>query len=124
MARWDGNQSVRLVGISCRGVDIEIDLSAFPEAGPVFAYADELGGRIEVLGGLEVAGRMTIEGQPPYMWLHGPRDCVLLKANADGARERRGAFRSRGVGEFCLEVYHVRPDLSVELIGRGDFCFK
>jgi hypothetical protein len=59
MARWDGNQSVRLVSITS-GADIEIDMSAFPEAGPVFAYADDVGGRIEVLGGLEVAGRMAL----------------------------------------------------------------
>ena len=123
MARWDGNQAVRLVSIS-HGADIEIDLSAFLEAEPVFAYVDDVGAGAEVLGGLEISGRMTVEGQPRYMWLDGPRDCVLLKATADGVQERRAAFRSLGVGEFCLEVYHVRPDTSVELVGKGDFCLK
>jgi len=123
MARWDATPSVRLVSIT-RGAEIEFDLSAFPEVGPVFAYADDLGAGVEVLGGLEVAGRMTVEGQPPYMWLDGPRDCVLLRATPEGLRNRHAAFLSLGGGEFCLEVYRVKPDKSVELLGKGDFCFK
>lgn len=123
MARWDANPSVQLVSIT-RGAEISLNLSAFPEAEPVFAYADDVGTRIEVLSGLEVTGRMIIEGQPPYKWLDGPRDSVLLKATPAGVREGRAVFRSLGVGEFCLEVYHVRPDMRVELLGKGDFCFK
>lgn len=123
MARWEANQSVRLVDIT-HGADIEIDLSAFQEAEPVFAYTDDVGAGVEVLHGLEVAGRMTVEDQPPYMWLRGPRDCVLLRVTPEGAHGRHAAFRSLGVGEFCLEVYHMRSDMSPELLGRGDFCFK
>jgi hypothetical protein len=123
MARWEGHQSVRLVSIT-HGADIEIDLSAFAEPEPVFAYVDDVGSRVEVLGGLEVAGRMTVEGQPPFMWLDGARDCVLLKATPQGIQERRAVLRSLGVSEFCVEVYRVRPGECVELVGRGDFCFK
>lgn len=123
MARWNGHQAVRLVSIT-HGADIEIDVSVFPETEPVFAYVDDVGSGVKIMGGLEVIGRLTVEGQPPYMWLNDPRDCVLLKATPDGVRARRAAFRSLGVGEFCLELYHVRPDSSVELVGQGDFCFK
>jgi hypothetical protein len=123
MGRWDLNQPVRLVSIT-DGADFEIDLSAFPEAEPVFAYTDDGGAGVKVLSGLEVTGRLTVPDQPAYMWLNGPRDCVLLKATPEGVRERRASFRSLGVGEFCLEVYHVRPDMSVALLRQDDFCFK
>ncbi len=123
MGRWDTNQPVRLVSIT-NGADFEADLSAFAEAAPVFAYVDDRGSRVEVLSGLDVAGRITVPDQPEYMWLKGPRDCVLLKATPEGVRAGRVAFRSLGVGEFCLEIYHVRPDMSIELLRQDDFCFK
>ena len=123
MGRWDTNQPVRLVSIT-HGADFEIDLSVFPEAEPVFAYTDDVGAGIKLLSGLEFAGQMTVQGQPQYMWLDGPRDCLLLKATPEGVQERRASFRSLGVGEFCLEVYHVQPDMSVELLRKDDFCFK
>jgi predicted TIM-barrel enzyme len=119
----DMTYPVRLVSIS-QGADFELDLSAFSEAEPVFAYVDDVGAGVEVLRGLVVDGRMTIQNRPPFMWLQGPRDCVLLKASAEGRRDRRGSFRSLGVGEFCLEVYYVRPDKSVVLLHKDDFCFK
>jgi hypothetical protein len=117
------NTRVQLVSIS-EGADFEIDLSAFPEAEPVFAYVDDVGSGVEELRGLVLDGRMTIHDQPSFMWLKGSRDCVLLRATTEGIRERRASFRSLGVGEFCLEIYHVRPDRSVELLRQDDFCFK
>lgn len=114
---------VRLVSIS-RGAEFEVDLSAFSEAEPVFAYVDDVKAGVEVLHGLVVDGRMMIQDRPRFMWLEGPRDCVVLKPNAEGMRDRRTSFRSLGVGEFCLEVYHVRPDQSVVLLHKDEFCFK
>ncbi len=123
MAQWDARRATRLVGIT-RGVEVEVDLGAFGEPAPTFACVDDTGAGVEALHGIEVVGRITVEGQPPYLWLQGPRDCVLLRATAEGVRAKRGAFRARAVGEFCLEVYRVRPDRGVELLGRGEFCFK
>lgn len=99
-------------------------MSVFPEAEPLFAYVDDVAGGVEPLRGLVLAGRLTILDQSPFMWLHGPRDCVLLKTSAAGRQAGQVAFRSLSVGEFCLEIYHVRPDTSVALLHRADFCFK
>ena len=117
------NPAVKLVSIS-QGAEFDIDLSAFPGAEPVFAYVDDLGSEVLPMFGLDIAGRMTIEDQPEYMWLNGPRNCVLLKTNAEGRRDRRVRLCSLGAGEFCLEIYHIRPDQSIELLYREDFCFK
>jgi hypothetical protein len=115
--------SIRLVSIS-PGADFEIDLSAFPESEPVFAYVDDVGCHVDPLSGLVIDGRMTIENQPPFMWLNGARNCVLLKASVECRQGLIALFRSLAVGEFCLEIYHVYPDKGVELLHRDDFCFK
>jgi len=122
---WKGHDDrVRLVSIS-RGAEFELDLARFPDAEPTFAYVDDYDGSVEVLRGLEVAGTITIPDRPQFMWLEeGPRTCVLLRATAAGMGERRAAFRTLSVGEFCLEIYSVRPDQSVELLHQNDFCFK
>lgn len=101
------------------GAAFEIDLSAFPEPEPVFAYVDDVGAGVEVLHGLVADGRMTVHDQPPFMWLDGPIDCIRLKVTPEGVRPRRAAFRSLGVGELCLEVYHVHPDRGGRLIPQG-----
>lgn len=114
---------IRLVSIS-QGADFEVDLSASPEPEPVFAYVDDVGCSVEPLSGLVAEGRMTIEGQPPFMWLQGARTCVLLKAKAARGGGNLVSFRSLGVGEFCVEIYHVRPEGGVELLHQDHFCFK
>lgn len=115
--------ALRLVGIT-RGAEFDVDLAAFPEAEPVFAYVDDCGDDVLPLRNLALAGTMTIEDQAPYLWLEGPRRCVLLKASAAGREGRVASFRSRAVGEFCMEIYHVRPDGTVALLFQDDFCFK
>jgi hypothetical protein len=117
------NNSVRLVSIS-EGADFEIDLSAFLEPEPLFAYVDDVGSLVAPRFGLVVAGRIRIDDQAPFRWLHGTRDCVLLKASMKGRQAGRMSFLSLGVGEFCLEIYHICPDRSVELLYKHDFCFK
>jgi len=118
------SESVILRRIS-RGAEFEINLAAFPEAEPLFAYVDDVGCGVEPLEGLVVDGVIAIAGQPPYMWLKGLRNCVLLKAPADRREGTRAAFRSLGVGEFCLEIYHVLPNEGgAELLHRDDFIFK
>lgn len=115
---------VRLIGTR-QGAEFEIDLTAISEPEPVFAYVDDAGSRVAPLSGLVVDGRMILEGQPAFMWLKGPRDCVLLRATTDGgARSERASFRALGVGEFCVEIYHVRRDGRVTLLHQNDFCFK
>jgi hypothetical protein len=111
---------IQLVSIS-KGAEFSLDLSAFPEAEPEFAYVDDVKCKVEPLSGLVAQGRIKIEGRPPFMWLEGTRDCVLLKA-LGGAKT--ASFLSLAVGEFCLEVYHVRPDGDVDLLYQDDFCFK
>jgi len=91
------NNPVRLVS-SSKGPSFEIDLSAFLEPEPLFAYVDDVGSRIEPLFGLVVAERMIINDQPPFMWLTGPRDSVLLKANAQGRQAGRVSFLFLSVG--------------------------
>ncbi|NJN96515.1 MAG: hypothetical protein HC875_21610 [Anaerolineales bacterium] len=119
----DNDNPVKLISIA-RGAEFEITLAAFPEAEPLFAYVDDVAGGVELLRGLALAGRLTLPDQPPFMWLHGPRDCVLFQTTAAGRQAGRVVFRSLGVGEFCLEIYHVRPDTSVALLHQADFCFK
>ena len=116
-------QIVREISIT-HGADLEIDLSTFSESDPVFAYVDDTGHGVMPLSGLDVEGRMTIPDQPDFMWLKGDRDCVVLKANEQGRKEGRAVLRSLGIGEFCLEVYHVCPDQTVDLIHRCDYIFK
>ncbi len=117
------NPAVQLVSIR-HGAEFEIDLSAFPESEPVFAYVDDMGSGVALNLGLDTAGHVTIEDQPEYMWLKGPRNCTVLKTNAEGKREGRVRFLSLGADEFCLEIYHLRPDESIELLYREDYCFK
>ena len=114
---------VRLASIS-KGACFEIDLSAFLEPEPLFACVDDVGGWIKPLFGLVVAGRTIITDQPPFMWLQGSRDCVLLKTSAQGRQENRVSFLFLSVGEFCLEIYHISPDGNAELLYKNDFCFK
>lgn len=115
--------AVRLVSIS-RGAEFVIDLSTFTEPEPLFAYVDDLDGSVEALRGSVIAGHITLYDQPPFMWLAGPRDCILLTPSAEGTEEGLLSFCSLSVGEFCLEIYHVRPDGSVVVLYRNDFCFK
>lgn len=121
------NKSVRLIDTS-EGADFEIDLSYFPEPEPIFAYVDDLECSVMPLSGLVISGSMTIENQPNFMWLEGVRNCVILKTckQQDGAEsiQKFVSLRSLSVGEFCLEVYHVRPDCTVNLLYQNDFVFK
>jgi predicted TIM-barrel enzyme len=122
----DMTYPVRLVSFA-GGANFEIDLSAFPEIDPVFAYVDDGRAGVEVQHGLVIDGGMTIENQPEFMWLRGPRNCVLLRATTEGRRDQRAAttegrrrrrrrrrrrdqraaFRSLGVGEFCLDTLNL-----------------
>jgi hypothetical protein len=117
------NAAVRLRSIT-NGAEYEIDLSVFAEDNPRFAYVDDVGCKVLPQAGLDVVGSITIYNQPPFMWLAGPRDCMLLFVNAEGKQAGRVAFRSLATGEFCLEIYHVQPDGNATLLCRGDFCFK
>lgn len=120
MAKWQSmDPRVRLVSIT-RGADFEIDLTGFDDPAPTFAYVDDDKCEVEVLQNFSIAGNITIEDRPMFMWLRGPRQCVLLRATGRG----KASFRSRTVGEFCVEIYYVRPDGSAELIHQNDFCFK
>ena len=114
---------VREISIK-HGADLEIDLSFFPEEEPVFAYVDDTGDGAEPLFGLEIAGRIVIQGQPDYLWLDGDRDCTLLRVNSQGRGEGRAVLRSLGIGEFCLQIYHIKPDQTAELIHQWDYVFK
>ncbi|MEZ4390985.1 MAG: hypothetical protein R3A48_07815 [Polyangiales bacterium] len=115
---------VRLIDIR-EGAEFEIDLTAFSEPEPVFAYVDDAGSRVAPRSGLVLDGRVIVEGQPPFMWLKGPRDCVRLRATTEGGpRSERVSFRALSVGEFCVEIYHVRRDGRATLLHQNDFCFK
>jgi hypothetical protein len=120
MAKWQGvDHRVRLVSIT-RGADFEIDLTGFPDPTPAFGYVDDYKCPVEVLQNLSIDGNITIENRPDFMWLQGPRECVLLRSIGG----KMASFRSLAVGEFCVEIYYVRPDGSAELIHQNDFCFK
>jgi len=120
MAKWQGmDQRVRLVSIA-HGADFEIDLSGFADPTPAFAYVDDYKAPVKLLENLSSDGTITIENRPVFMWLDGPRECVLLRATGG----EKASFRSLAVGEFCVEIYYVRPDGSAELIHQNDFCFK
>jgi hypothetical protein len=80
--------------------------------------------RILILEGLALDGRITIAGCPDFMWLKGLRDCVLMRPTKEGTRNGRVSFRALAVGEFCVEIYLVRPGGSIELLHENDFCFK
>jgi hypothetical protein len=84
----------------------------------------EVGSKVELLSGLVVAGTLNIEGQPSYLWLNGPRECVLLKATGEAKRAGLASFCSLVVGEFCVEVYHLSPAGDACLLHQDDFCFK
>jgi hypothetical protein len=121
MAKWQGmDQRVRLVSITL-GADFEIDLTGFTDdPTPAFGYVDDYKCPVKVLENLSIDGKITIEDRPDFMWLEGPRECVLLRATGGN----KASFRSLAVGEFCVEIYYVRPDGSAELIHQNDFCFK
>lgn len=116
-------KAVQEIGIT-HGADLQIELSYFSEDEPIFAYVDDTGDGVEPISGLEFHGRMVIDDLPDFMWLNGPRDCILLKVNPDGKKERRVQMRSLGVGEFCLEIYHIKPDRTAEVIYQNEYCFK
>ena len=123
MARWQGKDDrVRLVSIS-KGAEFAIDLSRF-EADTAFAYVDDSVSDVLILHGLAVDGRITIPDRPDFMWLKGPRDCVLLRPTAEARKDGRASFRSLSTGEFCVEIYAVRAGGSVEHLHENDFCFK
>ncbi|MEO0446923.1 MAG: hypothetical protein AAF191_12690 [Verrucomicrobiota bacterium] len=117
------NQAVSLVSIT-HGADLQIDLSHFAEPYPVFGYADDLGTGVIPLSGLNFHGEMAILDQPDYRWLTGPRNAILLKVTRQGRQDGRVLLRSQGLGEFCLEVYHLGTDQSISLIYQDDYCFK
>ncbi len=120
MAKWQGmDQRVRLVSIA-HGADFEIELAGFADPTPTFGYVDDDNSRVKVLQNLSIDGTITIEDRPDFMWLQGPRECVRLRATGG----KTASFRSLTVGEFCVEIYYVRPDGSAELIHQNDFCFK
>ena len=115
-----GGHRIVLASIS-EGAVFEIDLDGFTEPDPTFAYCDDVGSRVDRLDGLEEVGTAEIEGDD-FGGLHGARQARLLRATQSGGVAR---FRSRGVGEFGLEVHHVRADGSApQLLWRDDFCFK
>mgnify|MGYP001805047964 CR=1 FL=1 len=114
---------VQLLSIT-HGADYEIDLSAFPEPEPVFAYCDDVGSMVKIHSGLVEAGKRTIKDQPDYMWLEGPRECLLLKASLESRDGDKAKFRSLGIGEFCLEIYHIDQNKIPSLLRQDDFCFK
>jgi len=114
---------IRLISIT-HGADYELDLTSFEEAEPQFAYVDDVGSDVRVLSGLMETGRITIENQPDYLWLTGPRDCVVLRASRDCRDGDEALLRSLGIGEFCLEIYHLRPDGKPNLLRQDEFCFK
>ena len=91
----------------------------FAEARPVLAYCDDVGAGVDDLQGLREVGRTRFFAEP-FMWLQGERACVLLQVDGPG----EVSFRSRGRGEFCLEVHHARPDGTFVAIVRDDFCLK
>jgi len=122
-SRHDANPPVSLLGIE-HGAEFEIDLAPFPEENPMFAYVDDVGSKLQILGGFVTEGRLKISNRPSFAWLSGDRDCVLLEATPKAKRLGRAAFRSLGVGEFCVEIYHVAPDRTVRLLHQDDFCFK
>lgn len=99
-----------------RGPVFEIDLRWFPEPEPVFAYCDDDGSVVDQLEGLEHAGTLELERD------HTTRRCRLLRATRDAGPLVR--LRSRGVGEFWLEIHHVPPDGAPRLLWRDDFCLK
>lgn len=101
-----------------------IDLSKFAESRPVFGYVDDGNAGMRVVRGLTAGGTMTITGQPPFLWLDGPRQVSLFQVSEEGKQDRRAEFVTLGCGEFCLEVYHLAPDGSIRLIFQDDFCSK
>lgn len=106
-------------------LDFEIDLRAFPEAEPMFAYVDDYASRAVPLVGMVAAGELVIPDRPQYIWLKaGDRRCVLLRANRQDAPNGIATFRTLTCGEFCVEIYHVRPDGGSEVIYQDDFCCK
>ena len=111
---------VKLVSIT-RGADFEIDVSRFAMPAAFACVDDAVQGAVKVLEGLEVVGRITIADRGRFMWLDGPRDCVLMRA-LPGAT--KASFRSLGIGEFCVEIYYVPETGSPELLIEADFCFK
>lgn len=117
------NSPVQLLSITY-GADYEIDLTAFPEPEPSFAYCDDVGSKVKIHSGLVEAGKLTINDQPDFMWLEGPRDCVLLKASQTCREGDKVTFRSLGIGEFCLEIYHVAENGTPNLLRQDEFCFK
>jgi hypothetical protein len=120
VAKWQGiDDRVRLVSIT-HGAEFEIDLTGFTDPTPAFGYVDDYKGSVKVLQNLSIDGNITTEDRPAFMWLQGPRECVLLRATGG----EKASFRSLTVGEFCVEIYYVRPDGSAELIHQNDFCFK
>ncbi|HEY1957748.1 MAG TPA: hypothetical protein VGH28_19140 [Polyangiaceae bacterium] len=121
--------TVRLTSIT-EGAELEVDLHAFREAEPRFAYVDDVmeqriaHGRAAVvpLRCFVLDGMLAVPNQDDYMWLRGDRHCVVLKAQRD-ARET-ASFRSLAVGEFCMEVYYLERDGRAAKLYQNHFSFK
>jgi hypothetical protein len=114
---------VKLIAVN-KGADFTIDLSAFPEVEPVFAYVDDMDCDLEVLNGLVIDGQIRVDERPPFMWLEGERNCIRLKASIDCRNGEFASFRSLTVGEFCVEIYYITPGNIAQLLYQDDFCFK
>ncbi|MGQ0624725.1 MAG: hypothetical protein ACT4PP_08795 [Sporichthyaceae bacterium] len=127
------NDRVRCIGIG-DGAEYEIDVDTFAEHQPLFAYVDDVGSVVQPLRRLAAVGSVVIPDRPQFRWLDaGDRRCVLLQAHRmcrpsverDPVAARMPAtLLSLGVGEFCLEIYHVRADGSADLLLQDDWCFK
>ncbi|MCA9692286.1 MAG: hypothetical protein KC636_21990 [Myxococcales bacterium] len=112
---------VRLVDLT-HGPVFELDVAAFPEDAPRFAYYDDSGAQAEAVAGLVDEGHVELE-LPSGRGTLETRRCQLFRATRadDDARAR---LRSRTVGEFWAELYHVADDGPPELLWRDDFCLK
>ena len=103
------------------GARYGVNARCFTEERPVLAYCDDVGSQVDDLRGLREVGRARFTAEP-FMWLTGERECALLEIDLTFTGDV--SFRSRGVGEFCVEVYHARPDGTYVAIERDEFCFK
>lgn len=103
------------------GVCYRVNPRCFVDEQPVLAYCDDVGSLVDNLRGLREVGRARFTAEP-FMALECERECALLALDPTFTGEV--SFRSRGVGEFCTEVYHARRDGTYVAIERDDFCLK
>ena len=99
---------VKLIAVN-KGADFTIDLSAFPDVEPVFAYVDDMNCDVEMLNGLVIDGQIRVDERPPFMWLEGERNCIRLKASIDCRNGEFASFRSFCWGILCRNLlYNAR----------------